>query len=128
MLEHSFSGCKSSSRTWYTYRELVLALKVKICTGMVGGKASDRTNHTKNTETVMDEEEEEGKRLVEDKYKGVAAHFASISLVTPPLDTHKIIHELTMSMAPATLSCFPLVMTSHCCPALESQSATCIGV
>jgi len=56
MLEHSFLGCKSGSRAWYTYRELVPALKTKIYTGMVGGKASDRTNHTKNTETVMDEE------------------------------------------------------------------------
>src|SRR5277367_2060806 len=92
MLEHSFSGCKSSSRTWYTYRELVLALKVKICTGTVGGKASDRTNHTKNTEIVMDEEEE-GKRTVEDKYKELAAHFASISLITPLLNAHKIIHS-----------------------------------
>jgi hypothetical protein len=65
---------------------------VKIYTGMVGGKASDRTNHTKNTGTVMDEEEEEGKRTVEDKCKELTAHFASISLVTPPLDAHKIIH------------------------------------
>jgi hypothetical protein len=40
----------------------------------------------------MDEEEEEGKRTVEDKYKELTAHFASISLVTPPLDAHKIIH------------------------------------
>jgi hypothetical protein len=47
MLEHSFLGCKSGSRAWYTYRELVPALKTKIYTGMVGGKASDRTNHTK---------------------------------------------------------------------------------
>src|SRR5271168_3193234 len=113
MLEHSFSGCKSSSRTWYTYRELVLALKVKICTGMVGGKASDRTNHTKNTKTVMDEEEEEGKRLVEDKYKGVAAHFASISLVTPPLDTHKIIHLWKMRI-------------KRWCSLLKWQSQICI--
>jgi hypothetical protein len=35
---------------------------------------------------------------------------------------------LTTSMAPATLLCFPLVMTSHFCPALESQAATWIGV
>jgi hypothetical protein len=46
----------------------------------------------KNTETVMDEEEEEGERTVEDKSKEPTAHFASISLVTPPLDAHKIIH------------------------------------
>jgi hypothetical protein len=32
----------------------------------------------------MDGEEEEGKRIVEDKYKELIAHFASVSLVTPP--------------------------------------------
>jgi hypothetical protein len=56
---------------------------------MVGGKASDRTNHTKSTETVMDEEEGEERRTVEDKYKELTAHFASISLVTPPFDARK---------------------------------------
>jgi hypothetical protein len=40
----------------------------------------------------MDEEEEEGRRIVEDKYMEPTAHFASIRLVTPPLDAHKIIH------------------------------------
>jgi hypothetical protein len=32
----------------------------------------------------MDGEEEEGKRIVEDKYKELTAYFASVSLVTPP--------------------------------------------
>jgi hypothetical protein len=41
---------------------------------------------------VMGEEEEEGKRTMEDRYKELRPHFASISLVTPPLDAHKIIH------------------------------------
>jgi hypothetical protein len=40
----------------------------------------------------MGEEEEEGKRTMEDRYKELRPHFASISLVTPPLDAHKIIH------------------------------------
>jgi hypothetical protein len=30
MLEHSFLGCKSGSRAWYMFRELVLALESKI--------------------------------------------------------------------------------------------------
>jgi hypothetical protein len=89
MLEHSFSGCKSSSRTWYTYRELVPALKNKDIY-RDGRRESFRSYESyKSTETVMDEEEEEGKRTVEDKYKELTAHFASTSLVTPPLDAHK---------------------------------------
>jgi hypothetical protein len=81
MLEHSFLGCKSGSRAWYTYRELVPALESKIYTWMVGGKASNRTNHIKNTETVMDEGEG-GRRTMEEIYKGSAARFASIRLGT----------------------------------------------
>jgi hypothetical protein len=63
MLKLSFLGCKTSFKAWYTHRELVPALKTRIYTGMVGGEASDRTNHTKRQKTVMDEEEEEGKRI-----------------------------------------------------------------
>jgi hypothetical protein len=40
----------------------------------------------------MGKEEEEGKRTIEDRYKELRPYFASISLVTPPLDAYKIIY------------------------------------
>jgi hypothetical protein len=65
MLELSFLGCKTGSKAWYRHRELAPALKRRYIyryTGTVGGKASNRTNHIKNTETVMGGEEGEGER------------------------------------------------------------------
>ena len=61
------------------------------------------------------DEEEEGKRTVEDKYKELAAHFASISLITPLLNAHKIIHFdntdfVTHVMAPLSDR---IVVSSH---------------
>jgi hypothetical protein len=56
----------------------------------------------------MDEEEEEGRRTVEDKYMEPTAHFASISLVTPPLDAHKIIHLFTLCLHFLQLTPSPL--------------------
>ena len=41
----------------------------------------------------MDEEEAEGKRTDEDKYMGLTANLASVSLVTSLLDPHKIIQR-----------------------------------
>jgi hypothetical protein len=65
MLELSFLGCKTGSKAWYRHRELAPALKRRYIyryIGMVGGKASNRTNYIKNTKTVMGGEEGEGER------------------------------------------------------------------
>jgi hypothetical protein len=48
----------------------------------VGGKASNYTNYTKNTEIVMNEGEGEGRRTIEEIYKDSIANFASICLGT----------------------------------------------
>jgi hypothetical protein len=93
MLEHSFLGCQSGSRAWYASRELVHAVESKIYTGMVGGKAFESYESYKNTETVIDEEEE-GRRTMEEIYKGSAANFASILPRHVPLAPHKITHAI----------------------------------
>ena len=89
MLKLSFLGYKTSFKAWYTHRGLVPALKHEDIY-RDGGRESFRSYESyKTPKTVMGEEEEEGMRTMEDKYKELTAHFASISLVTPPLDAHK---------------------------------------
>jgi hypothetical protein len=46
----------------------------------VGGKASNCINYIKNTKIVMDEEEGEGRRIMEEIYKDSVANFAFIYL------------------------------------------------
>jgi hypothetical protein len=48
--------------------------------GTVSRKASNRINYIKNTKTVMDEGEGEGRRTIEEIYKDSVANFASICL------------------------------------------------
>jgi hypothetical protein len=60
MLEHSFLGCKSGSRAWYTYREPVPELK-KEDIYRDGGRESFESYESYQPpppETVMDKEEE----------------------------------------------------------------------
>jgi hypothetical protein len=64
----------------------------------------------KTTKTVMDEEEGEGGegerwRMMEAKYKGLTANFASVGLYTSPIDPRKLIHyeELWPKIANTTL-------------------------
>jgi hypothetical protein len=46
----------------------------------------------KTTKTVIDKEKEEGRRLMEAKYTGLTANFASIVLYASKLNPYKIIH------------------------------------
>jgi hypothetical protein len=47
MLEHSFLGCKSDFESMVNVQRTGSSGEKRRYTGMVGGKASDRTNHTK---------------------------------------------------------------------------------
>jgi hypothetical protein len=79
MLERSFLGCKSGSRAWYPSRELVLALKRGDIYRDGGRESFESYESYKKTERVMDEE---GRRTMEEVYKGSATNFASICLGT----------------------------------------------
>jgi hypothetical protein len=91
MLKLSFLGCKSGFESM-VYAQIICSGAENEDIYRDGGRESFRSYESfKNTETVMNDEEGRT-RTMEDKYKGLRAHFASIELYVSPLDPHKIIH------------------------------------